>query len=171
MISAAKCRKLFANTTTFERMQQNTQQKSKAKKKRDKYQRYLSKIEKGKAPAKAKPDIGKKKKKNKKKVSKKKKSDYTSTYLDQSLWTETIRPRVITRDENKCRICGSTKNLQVHHRSYAKKVMRGEDDTQLITLCRDHHVEIHFSVYYKEDDPRNKKRTMAETEKKLMDLL
>jgi 5-methylcytosine-specific restriction endonuclease McrA len=111
-------------------------------------------------------------KKNKKTIkSTKKSSDYENSYLKQPLWLETIRPRVVKRDDNKCQVCGCSKNLQVHHRSYAKKVMRGEDDSQLITLCRKHHIEIEFIEYHKKNDAKNKKRLRSDVDKKLNELL
>lgn len=49
-----------------------------------------------------------------------------------------IRDKVLARDKNKCRRCGATKNLRVHHilplSKGGKTVMRN-----LITRCKDCH--------------------------------
>lgn len=98
-------------------------------------------------------------------------SDYEIGYLKQPLWLETIRPRIIKRDGNKCVLCGAKKFLQVHHRSYDKDVMNGDNDSKLITLCREHHVEIEFLEYHGKLDPKNKKRPRNQVEQKLIELI
>lgn len=66
--------------------------------------------------------------------------DYYSA-VNSPKWFDEIRPAVIRRDGNKCRICGCTENLQVHHIRYQND--RGENDyfniRYLVTLCRKCH--------------------------------
>lgn len=56
-------------------------------------------------------------------------------------WTQTTRPAVIARDGGKCRICGCTCNLQVHHIRYQND--RGANEyfnmKYLVTLCASCH--------------------------------
>ena len=40
-----------------------------------------------------------------------------SERLKDNRW-KSLRQRVLRRDNHKCRCCGSTSNLQVHHRQY-----------------------------------------------------
>jgi hypothetical protein len=111
--------------------------------------------------------------KQKKRIQKNKESkvNYSTRYLKQPLWVEVIRPRILDRDNYCCRVCNSADNLQVHHRSYRKNVMRGNDDEKLITLCCKHHIEIEFAEYYGKDDDRNMRRTKCDVEAKLLELL
>lgn len=45
-----------------------------------------------------------------------------------------LRERVLQRDGWRCQLCGSLRNLQVHHK--ISRSMMGDDDAQnLITLC------------------------------------
>lgn len=68
------------------------------------------------------------------------KADY-ELYIHSQLW-QTIRERVLKRDGTKCRTC-YRKATQVHHLSYHPRVMAGEDDSQLMSVCRPCHKEIH----------------------------
>ena len=53
-----------------------------------------------------------------------------------------VRKRVKERDGNRCRWCGRTETLEVHHVLYRSQ--GGPDfDSNLITLCYRHHVEAH----------------------------
>jgi len=55
---------------------------------------------------------------------------------------EQLRQRVLQRDGWKCQVCGSCRNLHVHHIRFRSK--QGSDDEQnLITLCSDCHHETH----------------------------
>lgn len=67
-------------------------------------------------------------------------------------WREK-RQHILDRDGNKCVICGSTSNLQVHHRQYHfndvtnQKVTPWDyDDKYLVTLCKSCHDRGH-SLY------------------------
>jgi 5-methylcytosine-specific restriction endonuclease McrA len=65
--------------------------------------------------------------------------------LQQPQW-QTRRKAIIERDNNKCRCCGGTKGLQVHHRQYHFN-QRTQSfinpwlyaDQYLVTLCTDCH--------------------------------
>lgn len=63
-----------------------------------------------------------------------------SEYLKSEEWHR-IRERVLERDGWSCRITGNTKQLQVHHLTY-RNVGR-EQESELITLCREAHEIIH----------------------------
>ena len=70
------------------------------------------------------------------------------TYLDllrRDEW-RSKRQRILERDENRCRNCGSSKGLQVHHRQYhvckvtSKKLAPWcYDERYLVTLCETCH--------------------------------
>jgi len=65
------------------------------------------------------------------------------TAMASAKWMQEVRPAVLNRDHNKCRFCGCTENLQVHHIRYQNN--RGENDffnmRYLVTLCRKcHHI-------------------------------
>ena len=70
-------------------------------------------------------------------------SEFTSynDYLASPLW-KNIRQVIYRRDFGTCQVC-QQKGTQVHHLSYAPKVMDGQDLTQLILLCDDCHNEKH----------------------------
>lgn len=60
-------------------------------------------------------------------------------------WKEK-RGRIMERDGNRCVICGSTKDLQVHHRQYHFNAVSNRkclpwdyDDKYLVTLCKSCH--------------------------------
>lgn len=60
-------------------------------------------------------------------------------FLRSRAWKE-LRERVLERDEHRCVLCGSDKNLQVHHifpRKFHKELQCDIDN--LITLCTRHH--------------------------------
>ena len=53
-----------------------------------------------------------------------------------------LRHRVLQRDGWKCQVCGSSQNLEVHHKRFRSR--RGDDDEQnLITLCAKCHEKLH----------------------------
>ena len=58
-------------------------------------------------------------------------------YLNGNIWKR-IRKRVFLRDNKKCIVCGDAGKC-VHHRSYRVRVMRGECDSMLVTLCNPCH--------------------------------
>jgi hypothetical protein len=60
------------------------------------------------------------------------KEAYTA-YLNTSVWKKK-RQKAIDRDGGRCRLCNSTKRLNVHHRAYPE-VWGTEPIEDLITLC------------------------------------
>jgi len=63
------------------------------------------------------------------------------------------REQVLQRDGYRCRYCGSSEGLQVHHRQYHSNALTGEavpiwnyPGHLLVTLCRDCHQRGH-SLY------------------------
>ena len=61
-------------------------------------------------------------------------------YLDSDIWKKKRRER-IEKDGFKCSVCGSAKNLNVHHITYER--LGREDLEDLVTLCRDCHSRLH----------------------------
>jgi 5-methylcytosine-specific restriction endonuclease McrA len=53
-----------------------------------------------------------------------------------------LRKQVLRRDGWKCQVCGSTQNLQVHHKQLRSQ-MGSDDDSNVITLCVDCHEGVH----------------------------
>jgi hypothetical protein len=68
-------------------------------------------------------------------------ADYVG-YLSSKLWKR-IKRRVLKRDGRTCRCCGGAANL-VHHRTYTREVLAGEDDEQLFSICEGCHDHIHW---------------------------
>lgn len=64
-------------------------------------------------------------------------------YKKTKLWKQ-IKSRVLIRDGHLCRRCGGKTDL-VHHMSYDAEVMRGQKDSELVSLCRGCHEIVHFS--------------------------
>ena len=85
--------------------------------------------------------------------------DYQGQYLRSSRWRR-IRKRVLERDARVCQSCGGQGNV-VHHRSYAREVLEGNDDSMLTTVCSGCHELIHF-------DDKGLKRTDAECDRLLL---
>lgn len=61
-------------------------------------------------------------------------------YRKTSHWRAT-RASAIERAGNRCEKCGSTRNLQVHHKHYL--TLGEESDDDLIVLCRRHYAALH----------------------------
>lgn len=74
-------------------------------------------------------------------------------YLCSNLWAK-IRKRILALDGWACRTCGD-KAEQVHHTSYSKGVLLGNDDKHLHSVCRKCHglIEFHDGV---EDESRRR---------------
>jgi len=81
--------------------------------------------------------------------------DNYQEHLDSPLWAR-IRKRVFVKYGGKCAVC-KKKAQQVHHRSYALKVMKGDDIEPLIALCIKHHHEIEFITVGKKKGQKRKK--------------
>lgn len=63
-----------------------------------------------------------------------------SDYLKSPYW-KAIRRRILIRDGRRCQCCGSSEQLNVHHRCYDNLGHEFEDD--LITWCRGCHAAHH----------------------------
>jgi ribosomal protein S14 len=63
-------------------------------------------------------------------------------YLQSNLWNS-IRSRVMTRDQQKCRICGGRAS-NVHHWGYREPTLLGKCLLELWALCRKCHLFIEF---------------------------
>lgn len=61
-------------------------------------------------------------------------------YLESSHW-DNIRLARLKKDGYQCQICGSGKNLCVHHLTYDRIGREQMDD--LITLCQECHEKVH----------------------------
>lgn len=53
-----------------------------------------------------------------------------------------VRRAVKERDRNRCRVCGTTKKLHVHHIAYRSQGGT-HDEHNLIVLCETHHSLVH----------------------------
>lgn len=63
-------------------------------------------------------------------------------YLKTTRW-QTLRSFALKRDDNRCRVCSDSKQVEVHHRTYGSINTQAElDDT--ITLCHKCHDLFHF---------------------------
>lgn len=61
-------------------------------------------------------------------------------YIKTAHW-QAIRAQAVERDGNRCRVCNSPDNLNVHHRSYERLGQELPDD--LTTLCQSCHEMFH----------------------------
>lgn len=61
-------------------------------------------------------------------------------YLLTEHWQET-RERALWRADRQCRLCSSTEDLNVHHRTYER--LGCEHNNDLTVLCRDCHAKFH----------------------------
>ena len=63
-------------------------------------------------------------------------------YMQSPEW-RALAARVMARDHHRCWVCGSRRNLQVHHRTYRR--FGHERLSDLVTLCeRCHWVETKY---------------------------
>lgn len=65
-------------------------------------------------------------------------------YLNSPHWKE-IRLKALRRAGNRCQLCSSTNNLNVHHNTYKNK--GHEDLNDLVVLCRKCHSKFHDKDY------------------------
>ena len=64
-------------------------------------------------------------------------------YLNSDHWKQ-IRLKALDRAGNRCQLCSSTDNLNVHHNTYKN---RGNEDLKdLVVLCRECHAKFHDKV-------------------------
>lgn len=61
-------------------------------------------------------------------------------YLETDHW-KALREKTLDRDGRACRLCGSTEDLNVHHRTYER--IGCELPMDVITLCRGCHAKFH----------------------------
>src|SRR5579859_5354533 len=80
-----------------------------------------------------------------------------SLYLKSPEWKQK-REVILERDNHKCKYCGSTENLQIHHKSY--KNWQNEREDELITLCSDCHAKIHNKNTLNKNPKRLGRRTL-----------
>jgi len=66
-----------------------------------------------------------------------------SEYLLSPLWAS-IRARVYSLKGRTCRLCPHVAEV-CHHQSYAPAVLRGDDITHILPLCRRCHHEIEYN--------------------------
>lgn len=72
-------------------------------------------------------------------------ADFSAQYKDPR-WYQ-LRQRVFDLADNECESCGSTRNLQCHHKMYlAGHAIWEYDDYQLSCLCEDCHAEWHQAM-------------------------
>jgi 5-methylcytosine-specific restriction endonuclease McrA len=71
-------------------------------------------------------------------------------YLDSETW-QTIRGRVLERDQEACHVCGK-KASQVHHRRYDIETLTGRSLDYLVSLCG--------CCHYRSEFKGKKKRTL-----------
>ena len=64
-----------------------------------------------------------------------------SEYLRSESW-KSIRSEVLKRKGRQCSFCKTLQNIQVHHLSYKRKILRGRKINPLIPLCDRCHGEI-----------------------------
>lgn len=96
-------------------------------------------------------------------------ADYRE-YIESASWSE-IRLRRIKLDRFTCQMCGTAKNLVVHHITYDR--LGHEDINDLITLCHDCHEKVHGLDIAKKkkreevfEKPRKKKRKRSKCKTK-----
>jgi len=61
-------------------------------------------------------------------------------YLQSDEWKK-LKETVLVRDNYKCAICGTSKNLNIHHITYER--LYNENSIDLVTLCKYHHSKLH----------------------------
>lgn len=62
-------------------------------------------------------------------------------YLNSAHWKQK-RKEALRYGGRECWICKSTKDIQIHHRTYKRKG-RERIETDLFALCAKHHKEVH----------------------------
>ena len=66
---------------------------------------------------------------------------YYKEYLKTEWWKH-LRKMALERDKYQCQLCGSAKNIQVHHISYENLGCEEEID-DLVCLCSKCHSAVH----------------------------
>ena len=70
------------------------------------------------------------------------------TYFASPKW-KSMRQLILSRDNHQCQSCGAKSSLEIHHITYEN--FGDEDISQLVSLCRDCHQEIHDLNGYSRD--------------------
>ncbi len=73
--------------------------------------------------------------------------DY-NVFLKSKYW-KYIRKKVLIRDKHKCIVCGSNKDLQVHHTTYKHHFAEHKHYDDLQTLCDKCHYLVHCTMEIK----------------------
>ncbi len=60
-----------------------------------------------------------------------------------------VRNKVLKRDKYRCVVCGTRGNLDVHHIDLRAALPNAEDESNLVSLCRKCHVNVHKSRWCK----------------------
>jgi len=81
-------------------------------------------------------------------------TDEYKKYLKSEEWRQ-LRIDLYDFRGSKCEKCGSTKNLQVHHKHYSN--IFNEEPEDLIVLCSRCHAETHGLIKPKKDKKKYKK--------------
>jgi len=70
-------------------------------------------------------------------------NDYILSLKDKRWFRK--RKVIIKRDNNKCTVCGTSKNLQVHHTYYYKNPIKPwlYPNKSMLTVCKDCHEKYH----------------------------
>jgi Restriction endonuclease len=74
--------------------------------------------------------------------------DFAKKFYNSRLWKDNVRPYIIKRDNYKCKQCGSSIDLEVHHIIHLSPDNINDpnitvNERNLITLCRDCHFKVH----------------------------
>lgn len=78
-----------------------------------------------------------------KKIVRKRKNKYKE-YINSSSWRKRKASFFMSECNKKCHICASLKELHVHHMTY--KNIGNEKDSELVTLCKTCHFNLHEFV-------------------------
>ena len=64
-------------------------------------------------------------------------------YLRSPEWAA-FRERYFQKHSRKCFVCGTDKEIQLHHKSY--RSVGHERPSDVVQLCRPHHIEVHALI-------------------------
>ena len=80
-------------------------------------------------------------------------------YTQTSEWKQ-LRNQALERDGNRCRLCNTDKNLNVHHRVYPKHGWRTDCIDNLTTLCKSCHSKHHDKMQFDNRVSHNTKNSL-----------
>lgn len=84
---------------------------------------------------------------------------YYKKYINTPEW-KLLRKKALDRDNNCCRLCSSTKKLNVHHRSYPKDGWQNDCVDNLTTLCNQCHAKFHDKMEFENSIHNNVTNSM-----------